>query len=101
MLRLEQAARLAALAEQMTLPVARLTSREHAIARVLEETHARLAAALVQHGLFDRRTERAAAAQASVFEEARVRTVAKLVELEISGRPVIEECRLLFAVALQ
>jgi superfamily II DNA or RNA helicase len=100
-LRPEQAARLTALAKQMTRPVALLTSREHAIARVLEETHARLAAALVQHGLFDRRTERAAAAQASVFEEARARTVAKLIELEVSGRPVIEECRLLFAVALQ
>jgi superfamily II DNA/RNA helicase len=97
----EQATRRAALAEQMRAPVALFTDREHAIARVLEERHARLAAALLQTGLFDRRAERAATAQASVLNEARSRTVARLIALEASGRPLVEECRLVFAVALQ
>jgi hypothetical protein len=101
LLQQEQATKLAALAEEMRAPVALLTDRERAIAKVLEERHARLAAGLVQTGLFDRRAERAAAAQASVLSEARSQTAARLIELAASGRPMLEECRLVFAVALQ
>ena len=97
----QKGATLAALADEMRAPVALLTSRERAIAKVLEEKQARLAAALLQPGLFDRRAERAAAAQASLLNEARSRTVARLIELEASGRPGVEERRLVFAVALQ
>ena len=97
----EQATRLAALAGEMQLPVAVLTSRERSIARVLEDRHARLAATLLQAGLFDRRTERAAAAQAAVLQAARSRIATRLIELEASRRPMVEECRLVFAVALQ
>ena len=97
----EQATRLAALAREMQAPVTLLTRREQAIARLLEERHARLAATLLQSGLFDRRTERAAAAQAIVLHEAQQRTAAKLTELAAAGRPLVEECRLVFAVALQ
>ena len=100
-LRQEQAARLAALARQIKAPVALLSHREQAIAKVLEESHARLAATLVQRGLFDRRTERAAVTQAAVLREARLQIGARLTQLEAAGRPVVEECRLVFAVALQ
>lgn len=44
--------------------------REEAIVTGLRESRARLSAALLQPGLFDRRAERAAAAQASRVEEA-------------------------------
>ena len=101
LLQQERARRLAALAEEMRLPAAILTCREQSIARVLEDRHARLAAALVQSGLFDRRTERAASAQAAVLEEARSRIAARLMELEASLAPSLEECRLVFAVAIQ
>jgi len=44
--------------------------REDAIVAGLRENHARLSAALLQPGLFDRRAARAASAQASRVEEA-------------------------------
>lgn len=49
---------------------ARALEREDAIARALERHHARLAASLLQGGLFDRRTEREAAAQRELLEMA-------------------------------
>jgi superfamily II DNA or RNA helicase len=97
----EQARRLAALAAEMKTPIALLTGREQAIAQVLDERHARLAAPLLQSGLFDRRAERAAAAQATVLNQARSRIAARLIQLEASSRPVVEDCRLVFAVALE
>ena len=48
----------------------RALEREDAIARALERHHARLAASLLQGGLFDRRTERDAAAQRELLEMA-------------------------------
>ncbi len=96
-----QNARLADLAAQVQAGVALLARREHAIVASLEKRHARLAAALLQPGLFDRRAERAAIAQASLVAEVRSRAAARLIELEASGRPVVEERRLVFAVALQ
>jgi hypothetical protein len=85
----------------MKMLIALLGGREQAIAKVLEERHARLAATLLQSGLFDRRIERAAAAQAAVLNEARSRVAARLIALEASGRPVVEECRFVFAAALE
>jgi superfamily II DNA or RNA helicase len=49
---------------------ARALERENAIARALERHHARLAATLLQGGLFERRTEREAAAQRELLEMA-------------------------------
>jgi hypothetical protein len=78
-----------------------LRRREQAIARAVEARHARLAAALLQPGLFDRRTERAATARASLVDEARSRAAARVTQLEAAGRPVVDECRLVFAVAFE
>ena len=96
-----QDARLADLAARMRASVALLSRREHAIAAALEKRQARLAATLLQPGLFDRRSERAANVHASLMDEARSRTAARLVALGASVRPVVEERRLVFAVALQ
>jgi superfamily II DNA or RNA helicase len=54
------------------------TRREHAIAAALRTRHARLSAALVQPGLFDRRADRAAAAQSALLERALERSMARL-----------------------
>jgi superfamily II DNA or RNA helicase len=61
---------LAGLQRILTAPVDLMIEREQAIARRLRHQHARMAADMVQHGLFDRRTERAAAAQSVLLEKA-------------------------------
>lgn len=96
-----QDARLADLAARMRASVALLSRREQAILEALENRHGRLAATLLQPGLFDRRSERAANVQALLMDEARSRTAARLIVLRASGRPVVEERSLVFAVALQ
>jgi len=59
----------------------RALERENAIARALERHHARLAAALLQGGLFDRRIEREAAAQRELLEMALTRCRTRIDEL--------------------
>jgi superfamily II DNA or RNA helicase len=92
---------LADLATEMQDRVALLIRREQAIAAALEKRHARLAANLLQPGLFDKRSDRAAQAHAALLDEARSRTAARLAALEASGKPVMEACSLVFAVALR
>jgi hypothetical protein len=96
-----QGRRLVEVAEEMRAGVELLTRREEAIARAVEATHARLAAALLQPGLFDRRAERAARARASLVDEVRSRAAARVKQLEACGRPAVEERRLVFAVAFE
>ena len=64
--------------------------RERAIARTIETARARLAATLVQRGLFDRRTERAFAAQTAVLDDALVRCRTRLDEIAATARIVAE-----------
>jgi MoxR-like ATPase len=61
---------------------ARALERENAIARALERHHARLAATLLQGGLFDRRNEREAAAQRELLEMALTRCRTRIDELK-------------------
>jgi len=56
------------------------TERERAICASIRMRHARIAAELLQPGLFDRRTERRAAAQSSVFEDALAQCQSRLDE---------------------
>jgi superfamily II DNA/RNA helicase len=86
---------------RMRLQAAELRRREHAIREALQGRHARLAAALLRPGLFDRRVDRAAAAQAALLAEALSRCDARLGELDALAAPRIDECRLVFAVALR
>jgi superfamily II DNA or RNA helicase len=71
--------------------------RESAIAEGLRQQRARLATSLLQPGLFDRRTERAAAAQNATLDEALERCAVRLDELARS-RAVSIERRLVFAL---
>jgi len=77
------------------------TRREHAIADALTARRARLSAALVQPGLFDRRHERAAASQNAVIEEALSRCGARLRELDRRGHVIADAAALAFAVLLR
>jgi superfamily II DNA or RNA helicase len=69
--------------------------REEAIVDALHESHARLSAALLQPGLFDRRAERVAAAQAARVQEAversrtRLSTLARWRCLRADGQTVL------------
>jgi hypothetical protein len=72
--------------------------REEAIVCALRENHARLAAGLLQPGLFDRRSERAAAAQTARVDEVIVKSRVRLDALERLGRLRCAERRLLFEI---
>jgi superfamily II DNA or RNA helicase len=96
-----QSAALDDVARTLRRQAAALQRREHTIRDALQDRHARLAAALLQPGLFDRRVDRAAAAQAELLADALSRSDARLRELDALAAPRIDECRLVFAVALQ
>jgi len=85
-----------ALSASLRTPLDLATRREHAIAWALEVQRARVSAALLQPGLFDRRTERAAAAQSAILDEALARCSTRLDELARSGQPVMFRHRLAF-----
>jgi len=70
--------------------------REQAIAGHLEQQRARLATALLQPGLFDHRTERAAVARNSVLDEALGRCRRRLAELDGTQSVSLERPRLVF-----
>jgi superfamily II DNA or RNA helicase len=78
-----------------------LGGRERAMVQALENRHARLAAELLQPGLFDRRNDHAAAAQSALLANALAGAHARLNELDAAAHPRMDECRLVFAVALR
>lgn len=94
------AGRLDALLQPMDAVIALLDRREKAILAALHHQQARLAASLIQPGLFDRRHERAAQAQAATAREAIARSEARLLELDAWRCPRIDAPTLVFAVAL-
>jgi superfamily II DNA or RNA helicase len=75
-----------------------LLAREAAILTATRQRHARLAATLLQPGLFDMRSARAAAAQAQLLEELVARSSAYMRLLEAARSPRGEQPRLLFTV---
>jgi hypothetical protein len=72
---------LAAVATWLRTSVRAPLEREQAIARAIQEHHARLASQLLQHSLFDRRVEREAAAQRELLEQALSRCHTRTEEL--------------------
>jgi hypothetical protein len=74
------------------------TAREKAIAEALRGNHARLSAALLQPGLFDRRAERAAAVQTARVEEAIQKSHARLAALERWRHLRIDDRSLVFGI---
>ena len=75
--------------------------REDAIVAGLRESDARLAAALLQPGLFDRRAERAASAQASRVDEAVQRSRARQALLARARRLHAADRAVIFGVAFR
>jgi superfamily II DNA or RNA helicase len=89
---------LAALEASLRTPLALASRRERAIADSIAAERARMAADLLQPGLFDRRAERLRAAQAAVLDEALAHCRAHLQTIAGLGHPIIERLRLAFAV---
>ena len=72
--------------------------REAAIARSIDEDHARLSAKMLQPGLFDRRAEKVAAAQAACVDEAIARSRDRVDALDRLRQLRCGERRLLFGI---
>jgi superfamily II DNA or RNA helicase len=72
--------------------------RERAIAETIALDRARLSAALLQRGLFDRRADRRAAAQTAILDEALLKCRARLSEIEASADVVAEPRQLAFVL---
>ena len=77
-----------------------LIAREEAILRALHARHGRLAAALIQTGLFDRRTLRDADAQRRVAEEATASAAQRVLALRRLAGPIAGDQQFVFAVAV-
>lgn len=78
-------AALVRLQTSLRVPLALAAARERAIFSALEDGHARMAATLLQPGLFDRRVERLSAAQSAVMHEALDQCAARLRALHTAG----------------
>jgi superfamily II DNA or RNA helicase len=94
----EQQAELARLGLACEALLATSAGRERAIMAAVAERHARMAAPLVQPGLFDRRAERLAAAQAAVRDEILDRCRQRLAALARAQAPSLGRRALAFAV---
>ena len=88
----------AAVEATVRLSSATAARRERAIAAAISERRARLAATLIQRGLFDTRAEKTAAAQAAVVREALARCDARLADLEALQHVGVARCELAFAL---
>jgi hypothetical protein len=97
-LAIEGSRALASLEASLRTPLVLASRRERAIAGSIAADRARLAADLLQPGLFDRRAERLRTAQAAVLDEALAYCRAHLETISGTGHPVIERLRLAFAV---
>ena len=82
-------------------PPALLERRERAILAGVMARRGRLAATLLQPGLFDRNAERTAAAQQAIVAAVLQQIEARLGELDAQRHPQVETPTLVFAAALQ
>ena len=92
---------IARLTSSMQPALERWAERECNLMAVLRGRHARLSAALLQRGLFDRRDERLAAAQTAILEDALSQSAGRLRELSQCRDPQIDTRALVFAVVLE
>ena len=97
----EAGERLAAFAHQLDAPLQRWLRREEALTSALRVTHGRLSARLMQLGLFDRRSEHAAAAQSASLDEALARSAVRCSELLDRRTASVESADLLLAVTFE
>jgi superfamily II DNA or RNA helicase len=91
-------AALASLRESLYAFLEPASRRERALVETLEIERARLSAALLQRGLFDRRAERRRAAQSAVLDEALLRCRTRLSEIASATEIVAEPGRLAFVL---
>jgi hypothetical protein len=75
--------------------------REVEMMAVIRRQHARLSSSLLQAGLFDRRTDRAASAQAAVLDAAIARGCSRLEDLRACHALTVEACAVELAVILE
>jgi hypothetical protein len=91
-------AALASLRESLHAFLEPASNRERALVETLEIERARLSAALLQRGLFDRRAERGFAAQSAVLDEALLRCRTRLSEIASATEIVAGPGRLAFVL---
>jgi hypothetical protein len=101
LLRRTEAERLDVLRGVLREPLERWIARERALIGVLRARQARLSAALVQRGLFDRRHERLADAQAALLDRALSQSANRLADLAACREPRVDGCDLICAVLLE
>ena len=89
------------LQEVLRRPLALWTQRELDMMALLRREHGRMSASLPQAGLFDRRSDRAAAAQDAVLDAALARCCSRLDDLRAWAVLSIEGCELALAVTLE
>ena len=85
---------LSSLSSTLHAPLSLAIRRETAIVAELEHQRARLASALLQPGLFDRRAERAAATRDATLDEALARCTRRMAELNSGIRISLDRPRL-------
>ena len=93
-----QTAQLMTLQQALAAPLELALRREQAILELLQSRGCRLAAALLQAGLFDRRAERLTDAQASVIQNAIDRSSARQAELSAGLHLNIDRVELAFGL---
>jgi hypothetical protein len=79
-------------------PATRTATRERAIAHGIADRRGRIAAHLIQQGLFDHRTERDALAQRELVEVALSRCQARIAELQLRSSATDIKVRPAFAL---
>jgi hypothetical protein len=82
-------------------PLELWAGREMDMMAVIRRQHARMSASLLQPGLFDRRSDRAAAARAAVLDAAISRGCSRLEDLRACHELSVEGCQVALAVILE
>jgi superfamily II DNA or RNA helicase len=89
---------IATLTDSVRTPATRTATRERAIAHGIADRRGRIAAHLIQQGLFDHRTERDALAQRELVEVALSRCQARIAELQLRSSATDIKVRPAFAL---
>jgi superfamily II DNA or RNA helicase len=89
------------LQDALRRPLALWTRRETDMIGVIRRQHARMSASVLQAGLFDRRSDRAAATRAAVLDAALSRCCSRLEDLRACTDLGVEGCELALAVTLE
>jgi len=89
------------LQDVLRTPLTLWAQREMDMMSVIRRQHARMSVSLLQAGLFDRRSDRAAAAQVAVLEAALSRCCSRLEDLRACGHLSVEGRELALAVILE